>query len=1455
MPVNKRTVIRSAAVLAAASLSALAYAADPQPVPPQKPVDLTKKTLYAVGYAHLDTQWRWSYPQVVRQFLKDTLEKNPPLLDKYPHYVFNFTGSFRYKLMKEYYPAEFARMRGYVKAGRWFPGGSNVDETDQNVPSAESVVRQVLYGNQYFRKEFGVCGTDFCVPDCFGFPASLPDVLSHCGIDAFHTAKLRWGSAVGIPFNVGVWEGVGGEKVVAAFDPTAYDSKVTTDLSRDPAWIKRATGNAAKAGGVAADYRYYGTGDRGGAPDERSVANVEKSVNDDGPLRVISATTDQMFKDLTPAERAKLPTYTGDLLLTWHSAGSITSQAYMKRWNRKNELLADAAERASVAAHWIGSAPYPAAKLAQGWEYVLEGQMHDILPGDCLPVCYEYTWNDEVLASNAFAAVETDGVGGVAAAMDTAGDGVPLVVYNPLGAERTDTVEATVALPGGAAKDVTVTGPDGKAYPAQVIGTEGGATKILFIAHVPGTSFATFAVKPAGTYAIADDVGPGRPAPPLKVTANTVENAHYKVTVNAAGDVAQVFDKANNKTLLSAPMRLGFLHQNPAQFPAWNMDWEDRQKECQAYVGGPATIKVIEDGPVRVALEITREARGSKFTQRVQLTAGGDRVEFPTKIDWQGTECSLEAVMPLAVSAPTATYDTQVGVTVRGNNNPKKYEVPQQQWLDVTRPDNGYGVSVLNDSKYGSDKPDDGTVRLTLLYTPGVRGGYQDEGSQDFGRHEMTYALTGHNGDWRAGHTVDSAARLNQPLVAFQAMPHAGPLGKQFQLLSVSNPAVTVQAVKKAEDSNEVIVRLKETTNKPQSGVAVSFAGAVQSAREVNGQEQEIGHATVRDGKLVTDLKPFHLRAFAVKLAPPQQPAAAVASTPVALPFDQDVVSPVGQLTDGSFDSAGRTYPAEQFPAEVVGEGITFKLGPTGDGAKNAVACRGQTIPIPAGAKRVYVLAAADGDVTVPFKVGDKSEPVAVQDWGGYVGQWDNRLWKGKVSELTYGWSNRLDGLVPGYVKPATVAWHADHRHHPTAGNAIWEYCYLFKYGLDVPAGATSLTLPDNDKVRVFAVSTATAPHDGVTPAQPLSDTLADHAVDAGPRAVVVEQAAAKAGAEPVYADAVHVELQRPLYWTSGGLHYTTDGTEPTVESPRYEEPLFVSRTTTVKARQFAADGTGGPVMARTVTVNDTTPPKVVLAQALSAGQDVRVAFSEPVTKSSAEDVGHYAVEPANKPTAAQLQADGRTVVLTLAEAARPGTKLTVRGVQDVSAAGNAAAAVTVPVDVVRPVFQQATYAAADGPLAQRVAGLPVKATDPWTVNCLVKADRTPAGMVVLAGFGKCKDGDSGLGRYLCVFGGSLHYWSCNQDVGTEQPFEAGKWQMVTATWDGKTLTMYQDGRSIGSGELALADDEPTIRLAPPSPWGNRGGRFGGEVKDFAIWNVALPPRTVAGLWEARRHD
>ncbi|SPF46092.1 Glycosyl hydrolases 38-like protein (fragment) [Candidatus Sulfotelmatobacter kueseliae] len=213
---------------------------------PPNPPDLSKDpTLYVVGYAHLDTEWRWEYPQVIDEYIRKTMEDNFKLFDKYPHYVFNFSGANRYRFMKEYFPADYARLKTYVDEGRWYPAGSSMEEGDVNAPSAEAIIRQILYGNNWFRREFGKASAEYMLPDCFGFPASLPTILAHSGVKGFSTQKLVWGSSApgggpqspertpeGTPFNVGVWVGPDGEGVLAGLNPGGYGSSIENDLSQ-----------------------------------------------------------------------------------------------------------------------------------------------------------------------------------------------------------------------------------------------------------------------------------------------------------------------------------------------------------------------------------------------------------------------------------------------------------------------------------------------------------------------------------------------------------------------------------------------------------------------------------------------------------------------------------------------------------------------------------------------------------------------------------------------------------------------------------------------------------------------------------------------------------------------------------------------------------------------------------------------------------------------------------------------------------------------------------------------------------------------------------------------------------------------------------------------------------------------------------------------------------------------
>ncbi|HEY4763788.1 MAG TPA: glycoside hydrolase family 38 C-terminal domain-containing protein [Candidatus Sulfotelmatobacter sp.] len=1146
--------------------------------------DLSKQpTLYVVGYAHLDTEWRWEYPQVIDEYIRKTMEDNFKLFDKYPHYVFSFSGANRYRFMKEYFPADYARLKKYVDEGRWFPAGSSVEEGDVNAPSAEAIIRQILYGNDWFRKELGRASAEYMLPDCFGFPASLPTILAHAGVRGFSTQKLVWGSSApgggpeslektpeGTPFNVGVWVGPDGESVLAGLNPGDYSGGIYSDLSQplpplppnavleelnkklqplrqklrqadengqtidekenqqyiqlrdqqrafaklqqdqqqsrfEGDWAARVELNGTVSG-VFTDYHYYGTGDIGGTPDEESVKRLEAIVTKgtaslpppdefflaerrshpewpavkvgDGPVHVISANAEQMFLNITPSEAAGLPRYTGEMELTNHSAGSLTSEAYQKRWIRKEELLADAAEKASIAAEWLGARPYPLQRLNDAWTLVMGGHFHDIAAGTASPKAYEFAWNDDVIAMNQFAGVLNSASEAVSAALNTETKGVPLVVFNPLDIAREDIVEASVKFPGGVPQAVRVTGPDGREVPAQI-----SNGKVIFVAKVPSVGYAIYDVQPGAS-------GTGA-AKALQVSENSLENQYYRVKLNADGDAASIFDKSIGRELLAAPARLAISYDNPEHWPAWNMDWDQEQAVPKEYVGGPAKIRVVENGPVRVAVEVSREIAGSKFVQTIRLSAGeaGKRVEFGNVIDWNTKESNLKASFPLTASNEMATYNWDIGTIERPTAQPKKFEVPSHQWIDLTDLSGEFGATVLTDCKNGSDKPNDHTIRLTLIRTPGTRGGYADQATQDIGHHEFVFGIAGHAAGWRQAQTDWQGQRLNDPLIAFETSRHAGALGREFSLLKVSNSRIRVLALKKAEHGDEVIVRLVELDGEPQRDVGISFDSPISAAREVNGQEQPVGAATVNGGSLVTSFTAYQPRTFALRLAAPHTAIAPVHSVPVTLHYDLATASDDGTKSESGFDGKGNALPAEMLPSRITFNDVQFQLAPAKTHVPNAVVAKGQTLDLPPGQfNRVYLLAAsAEGDQRSAFEVGAKKVDLDIPEWGGFIGQWDDRQWSSKdTSHDNYG---EMTGIKPGYIKRADLAWYCSHHHDPGGENVPYRYSYLFAYSIELPPHTKSVKLPDNDKIRILAVSVAEE-NPEVVPAQPLYDVL-----------------------------------------------------------------------------------------------------------------------------------------------------------------------------------------------------------------------------------------------------------------------------------------------------------------------------------------------------------------------------
>ncbi len=1020
------------------------------------------KTLFFISDSHLDTQWNWDVKNTIDEYVRKTMVDNFALFEKYPAFMLNFEGAIRYKWMKEYYPAQYETLKKYIADGRWHVSGCSVDANDVMVSSAESIMRNWLYGHTFFSEEFGVRGGyDIMLPDCFGFSYALPSLAKHCGMKGFHTAKLAWGSAQYdrlAPW--GIWQGVDGSQIFAIYKPHPYDSheEYNKDNSRE-SWAENAARENYERYGLAAEVRYVGPrSDRGGAlgDDPSSDGNntpywLNYSVNSDGPVKVRMASPDEIFDYFASNDHSRFQVYDGELPMRVHGVGSYSSQSMLKRWNRRNELLADAAEKASAAAEWLGVADYPRAALRDAWMNNLWQAHHDGITGTSIPKAYIYSQNEYVMANKAFADAFETAVGATARCLDTQVEGTAAVVYNPLSFERTDVAEAQ--LPCAARPDgVRVFDKDGREVLAQVTGydaAEGMAT-VIFAATVPSLGYAVYDVRLGEQCTLTSGLT-------ADLASRQISNGRYRTTLDSKGD-CNLYDVVNKRLLMSAPS-MQMLDDESTTWPAWEITYNTVSGTPVATVNENVEITLAEDGPLRKSFRVQRTKAGSTFVHYVRMSAVSDRVDMVNEVDWQTRETLLKLAMTTRSTFSKVTYDISLGTIERSVNTSSLYEMQGHQWADMTGDNGLYGVSVINDSKYGWDMPEKSNLRLTLIHTPRVGSGYAYQGFQDLGVHHFTVSFFPHEGPW-SQLTQMEASKVNQPLTVFRAPRHAGSLGREFSFAALNSDAVSVKALKKAEQSDETIVRLYEWTGADHTGLTLTFPADIISAREVNGLEEALeGAAPLSvDGRSIRfDIGRYQPRTFAVRLAAPEASAVPDASVSrhVALDYNSDMMSWNSMRSNGDHDLA---FPAELIPDVLDADGVTFAFGDRTNHADNVVLCKGQTVALDRSddCRKLYILAASldkDGSKGV-FRAGDSEFTLAVPYVSGYVGSAE--------TQFNEGASYRHD----------EVALKATHSHNTrTAKDEIYNFLYIYKYLIELPDDAAELTLPDDDSLCVFAMT------------------------------------------------------------------------------------------------------------------------------------------------------------------------------------------------------------------------------------------------------------------------------------------------------------------------------------------------------------------------------------------------
>ena len=1025
--------------------------------------------LYIVAISHLDTQWRWTVRDVIRRFLPRTLRENFALFEIFPDYILSFEGAFRYMLVEEYYPREFERLTAWIEKGRWRIAGSMIDAPDINLASPESLIRHVLYASRYFKRRFGRTSVDIFLPDCFGFPFSLPTIAAHCGLLGFSSQKfIKWMAPSKTPFDVGLWEGPDGSRLPAVLNPGGYGERLTEDLSRSRNW-QRQLAVAQRDHGLGVGMKYFGVGDRGGSPDEASLFWLERSISSTDAMEVLHSGSDQLFRDLDGEELSGLPVHRGELLLPTHGTGCWTSQAIVKRWNRQNELLADSAERAASIASWLAQFPYPTEQLRNDWIRFLWHQMHDDLTGTSIPEAYEITWNDQALSLNRFATVLTDAVAAISRGLDTQTEGIPLVLFNPLSYQREEAVKARLDFGDHPPTAVRLFDPEGKETASQIIAREDGVLTIVFLAALPPLGLAVFEVLSSET--------PCSHATGLSCGDGFIENQRFRVTLDERGDLGSIFDKILGRNILADSVRLELLPDRSRKWPAWEIQYDDLQAPAKP-LSGRFEHEIVEGGPARVAIRLLRRGERSSVSQTVRLSAqgAGDCIEILNEVEWHTRGHILKASFPLACRSEKATYDLGCGVIQRGNNTAQKHEVPAQQWADLSSDEEAWGVSILSNCKYGWDKPNDTTLRLSLLRSPQVFRRFPHQGTQDHGRHRFSYALYPHTMGWREAGTVARAERFNQPIRVFSAKRHGGVLGRELDLLSLDSTDVAVRALKRSEEGGEWILRLQETAGS-RSRTTLRLGHGVGSAREIDGCERLRGGSQVEDGDLHTRLRPFQPKSFALRITPPEVRVPPLKTHSLTLSHDTIAASFHSQKRGADFDGNGHSLPGELLPQEIMSGEIPFRLPRPEPGEPNCVTCRGQALALPEedfDTAFLLATAASEADCRAVVRTDGMNHELEVHSWSRPIGQW-----RSQRRLLGRPWGRP----EPGYLTRTPVGWVGTHRHDRRVRDQAYLFCYLFRYAVPLPTKARVLELPDNPVVRVFAVTLAHSESGQLTPA------------------------------------------------------------------------------------------------------------------------------------------------------------------------------------------------------------------------------------------------------------------------------------------------------------------------------------------------------------------------------------
>lgn len=783
------------------------------------PANASDLNVIAVGHAHIDTGWLWPVRETIRKCGR-TFSSQVAMLEKYPDYVFGASQAAHYQFTKEHYPALYKKIKKYIKEGRWEIQGGTWVEHDCNLISGESMVRQFVHGKNFYKDEFDFEVKNLWIPDVFGYSASMPQILKKSGVDFFLTQKMSWNQYNKFPHHTFKWRGIDGTEIVTHFPPqNTYNSRL------NPKELRFGQDNFIEKDIFDEFMSLFGMGDGGGGPSEEFIEHGIRAKNIEGLPKVKFGRSDKFFERVLKKE-AELDTWEGELYLELHR-GTYTTQARTKKGNR---MLENKLRQVEFLCSNLPAKQYPKKELDKIWKNMLMNQFHDIIPGSSIHKVYEVAEAEYAENLAECARIEQEaGKKLFNSEKDT------LTLVNCLSNEYTQSIELPESWQGCGAVDSA-----GNPLPCQQENE-----KTVVSVSIPANKSVT--IKKSGKAEKAK-----------KEKGLILENDLIRYEFANNGEIVSVKDKETGHLVLDENQHgnvFSLYNDNPINWDAWDIDIYYEEQ----FIENAQSIKAksIASGDVRKGLEFELSIGKSQINQKVYLDANSKRLDFVTEVDWKEMHRMLRVAFPVRIRNSQFTSDIQYGYAQRQTHrntswDMAKFETAAHRYVDLSDPN--YGVALLNDCKYGH-KVYENIIDLNLLRAPTSPDPVADQG-----HHEFVYSLLPHEGSLIESDVMIQAAMLNTKPVHFENLSNS----KELCPIKLDSEGISLEAVKRAEKDDSLIIRLVETKGCYSTGT-MELMDKKAKLTETDLIEWNDGKVIPSKNPIKLKLKPFEIRTYRIK--------------------------------------------------------------------------------------------------------------------------------------------------------------------------------------------------------------------------------------------------------------------------------------------------------------------------------------------------------------------------------------------------------------------------------------------------------------------------------------------------------------------------------------------------------------------------------------------------------------